>query len=413
MAHPSWASLYSGWIHSHLIMNEVRMKIVVFGLGYVGLANAVLLASRHEVVAVDIVEQKVNDVNNRIAPIEDAEVTEAFRTQELNLRATTDAAEALEGADVAIIATPTDYEVDTNRFNTSSVEAVMDQLTELAPDVITVIKSTVPIGFTVDMEARYPALNLVFSPEFLREGRALYDNQHPSRVIAASSNNDHAELVASLLAEASLDDEVPVLVTHPTEAESIKLFSNTYLAMRVAYFNEMDTFARMKGLDPQQIIDGVGLDPRIGSHYNNPSFGYGGYCLPKDTQQLLANYVDTPQTLITAIVKANDVRKEFVAEAALKRKPLAVGVYRLTMKSGSDNFRSAAILDVMALIRDAGVDVGVYEPTLNEAEVNGYPVYSDLAEFAANHDVILANRWNEALAPYADKVITADLYARD
>ncbi|SER88909.1 nucleotide sugar dehydrogenase [Corynebacterium cystitidis] len=389
------------------------MKIVVFGLGYVGLANAVLLASRHEVVAVDLIEEKVDQVNNHISPIADTEVTQAFEKETLNLRATTDAADALEGADVTFIATPTDYKVDSDSFDTSSVRAVIQQISELAPDTIIVIKSTVPIGFTEQISREFPTLNLVFSPEFLREGKALFDNQHPSRIIAASRNREHAATVAQLLADNAVDDDVPVLLTDTTEAESIKLFSNTYLAMRVAYFNELDTFARIKGLNPEQIIEGVCLDPRIGDHYNNPSFGYGGYCLPKDTQQLLANYDGTPQTLITAIVEANRVRKKFVAHAALRSQPSAVGVYRLTMKSGSDNFRSAAIHDVMKMVKDAGVSVGVYEPSLDDGSVDGYPVYADFDTFARDHDVILANRWDAELEPYANKVLTADLYSRD
>ncbi|MFS0182899.1 nucleotide sugar dehydrogenase [Corynebacterium striatum] len=389
------------------------MKIAVFGLGYVGLANAVLLAKDHEVCAVDIDERKVELVNRLESPIADVEIEEAFKEGDLELSAVTNAKEALEGARFAIIATPTDYDVDTDFFNTSSVEDVLNQIEFLAPTVTTVIKSTIPIGFTERMESVHPSMKLVFSPEFLREGRALYDNQHPSRIICASSHADEAAEFAQLLATSSLESDVPILNINTTEAEAVKLFSNTYLAMRVAYFNELDTYAVTHGLNTKHIIDGVSLDPRIGSHYNNPSFGYGGYCLPKDTRQLLANYKGIPQTLISAIVESNLLRKHFIAEQILKKRPSTVGVYRLTMKAGSDNFRSSAIQDVMNILRNNGVEIVIFEPTLNDEVFDEMPVINDFDVFAEKADVILANRLDDTLKDSGASIVTADIYARD
>lgn len=389
------------------------MKIAVFGLGYVGLANAVLLAKDHDVCAVDIDERKVGLVNRRESPIADAEIEKAFKEGDLKLDAVTNAKEALEGARFAIIATPTDYDVDNDFFNTSSVEDVLNQIDYLAPAVTTVIKSTIPIGFTERMESVHPTMKLVFSPEFLREGRALYDNQHPSRIICASTHADEAAEFAKLLASSSLESDVPTLITSTTEAEAVKLFSNTYLAMRVAYFNELDTYAATHGLNTKHIIDGVSLDPRIGSHYNNPSFGYGGYCLPKDTRQLLANYKGIPQTLISAIVESNSLRKKFVAEQILKMSPSTVGIYRLTMKSGSDNFRSSAIQDVMTILQESGVEIVIFEPTLSDESFDGMPVINDFNGFEKKADVILANRMDDALKASGTPIVTADIYARD
>lgn len=389
------------------------MKIAVFGLGYVGLANAVLLAKDHDVCAVDIDERKVGLVNRRESPIADAEIEKAFKEGDLKLDAVTNAKEALEGARFAIIATPTDYDADNDFFNTSSVEDVLNQIDYLAPAVTTVIKSTIPIGFTERMESVHPTMKLVFSPEFLREGRALYDNQHPSRIICASTHADDAAEFAKLLASSSLESDVPTLITNTTEAEAVKLFSNTYLAMRVAYFNELDTYAATHGLNTKHIIDGVSLDPRIGSHYNNPSFGYGGYCLPKDTRQLLANYKGIPQTLISAIVESNSLRKKFVAEQILKMSPSTVGIYRLTMKSGSDNFRSSAIQDVMTILQESGVEIVIFEPTLSDESFDGMPVINDFNGFEKKADVILANRMDDALKASGTPIVTADIYARD
>lgn len=389
------------------------MKIAVFGLGYVGLANAVLLAKDHDVCAVDIDERKVELVNRRVSPIADTEIEDAFEGNDLKLTAVTNAKAALEGARFAIIATPTDYDVDNDFFNTSSVEDVLNQIEHIAPTVTTVIKSTIPIGFTERMESVHPTMKLVFSPEFLREGRALYDNQHPSRIICASTHSDEAAEFAKLLATSSLEPDVPTLIINTTEAEAVKLFSNTYLAMRVAYFNELDTYAASHGLNTKHIIDGVSLDPRIGSHYNNPSFGYGGYCLPKDTRQLLANYRGIPQTLISAIVESNSLRKEFVAEQILKKSPSTVGIYRLTMKSGSDNFRSSAIQDVMSMLQDRGVDIVIFEPTLDDEAFDGMPVINDFTMFEEKSDVILANRLDDTLKASEASIVTADIYARD
>lgn len=385
------------------------MKIAVAGLGYVGLAVAVLLAQRHEVVALDIDEARVRQVNARRSPIVDANIEEYLATRPLNLRATTDPTEAFKGADFAVIATPTNYDPEQDFFDTSSVEGVIAQVAQLAPAAAVVVKSTVPVGFTKRVQRHHPGLTILFSPEFLREGQALHDNLHPSRIVVAGPA-PHAARFAYLLREGSLDPEVPVLLTGEREAEAIKLFANTYLAMRVAYVNELDTFAANHGLDTRQILDGVGLDPRIGSHYNNPSFGYGGYCLPKDTRQLLANYRDVPQTLIKAIVESNTTRKDFIASDILAREPRVVGVYRLAMKTGSDNFRESSIQGIMKRIKAKGVPVVLYEPELTEEVFYHSPVYRDLAEFKAAADLIVANRHAPELDDVAHKVYTRDLF---
>lgn len=389
------------------------MKITVVGLGYVGLSNAVLLARHHEVVAVDINENRVRSVNERISPIADDGIEEAFAENGLNLLATTDISEALQNSEMAFIATPTDYDPDSGYFNTSSVESVLRSINELNQDCVAVIKSTIPVGFTERMQDAYPDLKIVFSPEFLREGRALYDNLHPSRVIAGSQHLAEAKMVTDLLAGAALDEHPPVLLVGPTEAESIKLFSNTYLALRVAYFNELDTFAVSKGLNTRQIIEGVSLDPRIGNYYNNPSFGYGGYCLPKDSKQLRANYANIPENLISAVVESNETRKAFIADTILAKEPKTVGVYRLTMKSGSDNFRSSSIQDVVARLHGAGLDVIIYEPQFDGERFDQFPVIKDFEQFAAQSDLIIANRWDAQLEPHSEKAFTADQFARD
>lgn len=389
------------------------MKIAVFGLGYVGLSNSVLLAGNHEVTAVDLDEERVKLVNQGLSPIKDEGIEESLKSGCLDIVATTDSASALKNSDFAFIATPTDYDVDTGVFNTDSVESVLSLVAEISPYTVAVIKSTVPVGFTESMASRFPSLKIVFSPEFLREGRALYDNRHPSRIIAASRSKTSAEQVAALLQEGAQKNDVPILISSSTEAEAVKLFSNTYLAMRVAFFNELDSFARAKGLDSREIIDGVSLDPRIGGHYNNPSFGYGGYCLPKDTRQLLANYDGIPQSMMTAVVESNMLRKSFIATQVLERSPKVVGIYRLTMKSGSDNFRSSSVQDVMAILRNHGVEILVYEPSWTSTEFDGFEVVSNFDEFANRVDLVLTNRFSEELEPYVDKVFTADIYARD